>query len=155
MNPLQEPIKHLLESKNYNEKIKPLLRLIVEDKMNSIERDKTLERMGIRRISDIKEYTPDVVLDYIDYCLEDNAISDEEFRNVKLLKIFLGISEGDFEKNNREKRMADIFSKQIALVYKDKKVDYDEILHMESLQGLFGLSYNQFEGIIQKITRGF
>ena len=122
--------------------------------MNSIERDKTLERMGIRRISDIKEYTPDVVLDYIDYCLEDNAISDEEFRNVKLLKIFLGISEGDFEKNNREKRMADIFSKQIALVYKDKKVDYDEILHMESLQGLFGLSYNQFEGIIQKITQG-
>ena len=155
MNPLQEPIKHLLENKNYNEKIKPLLMLIVEDKMNSIERDKTLERMGIRRISDIKEYTPDVVLDYIDYCLEDNAISDEEFRNVKLLKIFLGISEGDFEKNNREKRMADIFSKQIALVYKDKKVDYDEILHMESLQGLLGLSYKQFEGIIQKITRGF
>lgn len=152
MNPLQSPIAHLLQTHSYNEKVVKILSLIVEDKMNSLARDEKLAEMGIRRISDIKEYTPDIVLDYIDYCLEDNAISDDEFRNAKLLKIFLGISEGDFVKNHREKRMKEIISKQISLVFADNKVDYEEILHMESIQGLFDLSYNQFECIIHEIV---
>lgn len=151
MNPLQEPIKHLLDSFSYNEKIIDILKPIVEDNMNSIARDEALVKHGVRRITDIKGYTPDVVLDYIEYCLEDNAISDEEFRNARLLKLYLGIEPGDFVKNNREKRMIGIISKQIKLVYADNIVDYEEVLHMENLQGLFDLSYNQFEDIIKTV----
>lgn len=147
MNKLSDPIKHLLSTKYYEFPIDRILPLLCEEQISTLARDKILSDAGYG-LSDIKQGALDVVLDYIEYCLEDNAISEEEFRNVRLLKAFFGIREGDFIDKNLNLRMEGILSRQIAYIMEDGVIDYSEILHLENLQGLFGLSYNQFEKIV-------
>ena len=99
MNQLQTAVSQQLTRNEYHPVIVKLLQLILSDKMNSLERDKVLHSCGIRRVSDIKSHTLPVILDYAIISLEDNFLEDTEMRNIKMLKLFFGIEEGDFYKN--------------------------------------------------------
>lgn len=153
MSHFQSTIKYLLDSKEYKEPIKAVLQLIVDNNMYGIERDKVLADYGIRRISDLKEYTLDVFIDYANLCLADDDITEEEYKEMRLLKLYLGIEEGDFSRNEKINAVKDVLVKQINVIYADGKIDYDELLHMDSLQGVFGLSYNEFHKLIDSLAK--
>ncbi len=149
MNQLGNAVTQLLAKKEYHPVVVDLLQLIVQGKMNSIDRDSVLRTYNIRRISDIKEHTLPVILDYALVSLEDGVIETAEMNNVKLLKAFLGIEEGDFYRNKLQKDVETIITLQLHKIYGDGVVDAQEALQMGELQNLFGLSYDQFETIVK------
>lgn len=155
MTDLQKTMSQLLETKNYPDLTKDLIRVIVDDidgRFNIIARDAVLHARGIRRISDIKEYTPQVVLDYANICLEDGLLTDAEIKQMTLLKLFLGIQEGDFYRNHLQKEVKAILTKQLELLYADGIITKDEALLQSDMQGLFGLNYAEYEEIVNSVA---
>ena len=66
--------------------------------------------------------------------------------------MFLGIEEGDFYRNGKKSAVKNILTKQLELIYADKKIDKQEALLMSDLQGLFGLNYMEYEEFISEIV---
>lgn len=150
---IQEIAQELIARKDYPEVIKAALQLIVDGQMNSLALDKVLAEKGIRRITDIKEKTLDVLLDYADIILEDDVLTPEELTNLKMLKLFFRKEEGDFQKNNKFNRVQTIIIKQLEKLYADNILDEQEALHQSDLQGVFGLGFDEYEKIVQKVVR--
>lgn len=150
---IQETAQELIARKDYPEVIKAALQLIIDGQMNSLALDKVLAEKGIRRITDIKEKTLDILLDYADIILEDDVLTPEELTNLKMLKLFFRIEEGDFQKNNKFNRVQTIIIKQLEKLYADNILDEQEALHQSDLQGVFGLGFDEYEKIVQKVVR--
>ena len=149
---IHETAQELIKRKEYPEVIVEALQLIIDGQMNSLALDKLLATKGIRRITDIKEKTLDVLLDYADMILEDDSISQEELTNLKMLKIFFRIQEGDFQKNNKFKRVESIIICQLEKLYADNILEYQEELHQSDLQGVFGLGHDEYMRIVNKVA---
>lgn len=152
---LQESARTLLESKSYEHKVAALLQLIADETTDVLpyKRNTLLEKLHIRNISDIKEQTIDVVLDYAKLALQDGVLTEEETKNIALLKAFFNIKEGDFYKLGREQATSDILTEQLEKLYADHKIDEQEALMKVDLQELFGLTYDQFRKIVNKIAQ--
>ena len=149
---IQESARELISRKEYPEVIQAALQLIVEGQMSSLALDKVLAEKGIRRITDIKEKTLDVLLDYADIILEDDSLSQEELRNLKMLKLFFRIEEGDFQKNNKFPRVEAVIVRQLEKLYADNILEYQEELHQSDLQGVFGLGHDEYMKIVNKVA---
>lgn len=150
---IQETAKELVSRKEYPEVIKAALQLIVEGQMNSLALNKILSENGIRRITDIKDKTLDVILDYADVILEDDAISQEELTNLQMLKLFFHVEEGDFQKNNKFKRVENIIIRQLEKLYADNVLEYHEELHQSELQGVFGMGHDEYMAIVNQVAK--
>lgn len=150
---IQETAQELITRKEYPEVIKAALQLIADGQMNSLALDKVLADKGIRRITDIKEKTLDVLLDYADIILEDDILTPDELRNLKMQKLFFRIEEGDFQKNNKFERVESIIIRQLEKLYADNILDEQEALHQSDLQGVFGLGYDEYARIVKKVAK--
>ena len=150
---IKETARALIERNDYPDVIKSALQLIIDDQMNSIALDKLLATQGIRRITDIKEKTLDVLLDYADIILEDDILTQEEITNLKMLKLFFRIEEGDFQKNNKSARVESIIVCQLEKLYADNVLDEQEALHQSDLQGVFGLGHDEYMKIVKKVAK--
>lgn len=150
---IQETAQELITRKEYPEVIKTALQLIMDGQMSSLALDKVLAEKGIRRITDIKEKTLDVLLDYADIILEDDILTSDELRNLKMLKLFFRIEEGDFQKNNKFARVESIIVRQLEKLYADNIIDEQEALHQSDLQGVFGLGYDEYANIVNKVAK--
>lgn len=153
MTTLQSTTLRLVQRHNYAERIKALLLLIADGKLNSIARDEVLQRYGVRRITDIKEQSLDIILDYAEQCLEDGVLTDDEMNDIRLLKIFFGIQEGDFAKNGKMPRVKKIITEQMQKLYADDKIDAEEALLKSDIQGLFGLGYGKYTDIVNHVAK--
>lgn len=149
---IQESVRELISRYEYPDVIKAALQLIIDGQMNSLALDKVLASSGIRRITDIKEKTLDVLLDYADLILEDDLLSQEELRNFKMLKLFFRVDEGDFQKNNKFQRVETIIVNQLEKLYADNILEYQEELHQSDLQGVFGLGHDEYMKIVNKVA---
>ncbi len=86
----------------------------------------------------------DLVLHYIFYILEDHEITSDEVDNVKRLKMFFKIK-GDMFYRHKSFPIKEIIFKQIQWMYRnDDKISNEEALQKVYLQGIFDLSYDQF-----------
>ena len=148
-----ETAQELITRKEYPEVIKAALQLIIDEQMSSLALDKVLAEKGIRRITDIKEKTLDVLLDYADIILEDDILTPDELRNLKMLKLFFRIEEGDFQKNNKFARVESIIVRQLEKLYADNIIDEQEALHQSDLQGVFGLGFDEYTNIVNKVAK--
>ena len=149
---IHETARELIARREYPAVIKAALQLIVDGQMSSIALDKVLAEKGIRRITDIKEKTLDVLLDYAEMILEDDSLSQEELRDLKMLKLFFRIEEGDFQKNNKFSRVEAIIVRQLEKLYADNILEYQEELHQSDLQGVFGLGHDEYMTIVNKVA---
>lgn len=149
---IQQTARELIARKEYPEVIKAALQLIVDGQMSSLALDKVLAEKGIRRITDIKEKTLDVLLDYADIILEDDSLSQEELTNLKMLKLFFRIEEGDFQKNHKFQRVEAIIVHQLEKLYADNILEYQEELHQSDMQGVFGLGHDEYMKIVNKVA---
>lgn len=150
---IQATAQELIMRKEYPEIIQDALQLIVNGQMSSFALDKVLAEKGIRRITDIKEKTLDVLLDYADIILEDDILTSDELRDLKMLKLFFRIEEGDFQKNNKFSRVESIIIRQLEKLYADNILDEQEALHQSELQGVFGLGYDEYANIVKKVEK--
>jgi len=150
---IQETARELITRKEYPEVIKAALQLIIDEQMSSLALDKVLAQKGIRRITDIKEKTLDVLLDYADIILEDDILTPDELRNLKMLKLFFRVEEGDFQKNNKFDRVQSIIVRQLEKLYADNILDEQEALHQSDLQGVFGLGFDEYAKIVDRVAK--
>lgn len=153
MTTIQSTSLLLMQRHSYAERIQALLQLIVDGKLNTIARDEVLQQYGIRRVTDIKEQSLDVILDYAEQCLEDGILTDAEMNDIRLLKIFFGIQEGDFTKNGKMPRVKKIIIEQMEKLYADDKIDAEEAMLKSDIQGLFGLGYGEYTDIVNQVAK--
>jgi hypothetical protein len=98
----------------------------------------------IKNIADIKEELLNLLIAYINIMLEDNIITDDELRSLKILKLYFRVKEGDFYKKCY-KGVENILHRQFEMLYSDNKIGTEEEKHDLRLQELFDLSYDQFD----------
>lgn len=152
MDALKLFISNAIEQKNYSSVMNGLLTLIVEDKMNSLARNEYLTKQGYG-IDDVKNESLTVIIDFAKSCLTDDYLSDEEMRNIGLLKLFLHVKDGDFMQNERIEDVQEILTLQLEKMYQDNLINKDEAISKTKLQELFGLSYDEFLDIVNVIAR--
>lgn len=152
MTELKKAIEEMIASGVYSPRICGILDLIIEDKMNSIELKKYLSQQCIS-INDIKQETLQVIIDYTNTCLEDDILTEQEMRNIQLLKLFLKVKEGDFIDYGKEPEITEILTWQLRKMYNDDVIDKEEALMKNDLQSLFDLSYDQFLDIVNEVAQ--
>ena len=66
--------------------------------------------------------------------------------------MFLGIEEGDFYRNGKKSIVKEVLTKQLQLMFADGIIDATEAILMSDMQGLFGLSYTEYEEFVQEVS---
>lgn len=143
-------ISQLKESKWYSDNVQELLDLILQGK-STIHFLDYLDSKNIK-LKDIKAQTMDVVLDYAELILEDDCLSDDEIINIRHLRRFFAIEDGEFLEYGKRDRVEAILIEQLEKLYADNKIDKEEMLHKSELQGLFGLGYDDYQDIVNKVA---
>jgi hypothetical protein len=85
----------------------------------------------------------DILVYFIEQCLEDHSLSEEEQSALQCLKRLFRIAEGDFYTLKRD-AITDSFRGEISRILADQTVDRSEVLDEVSLQPAFDLSYDQY-----------
>lgn len=152
MSTFKNIIPQIIEAGEYSSIMNDLLSLIIEDKMNSIARNDYLSQHA-KEIDDLKGESLSVIIDFAKLCLQDNYLSEEEMRNIGLLKLFLHVKDGDFIEFGRKDEVQEILSLQLEKMYEDNVINKDEAFNKTKLQELFGLSYDEFLDIVNVIAR--
>ena len=144
-------IKRVLESKHFSDLMHETLNLILNGKLTFYFFDEFLKSKNLT-LKDVKAETLDVILDYAEMILDDDNLSEDEILSIRTLRAFLGVEEGDFQQFKRMDRVEAIIIEQLQKLYADNKIDQKEMLHKSELQGLFGLSYNEYQDIVNKVA---
>lgn len=149
---LREAFGIILSIKSFSDYIIDIAELIYNNELDRENIQKVLDEQKIKKIEDIKEELLDLLIVYINLILNDHIISDNEKFNVELLKKYFKIKEGDFHKY-RFQEVEDILHRQFERIYLDNDIDAQEAIHNVELQGLFNLSYDQFDEFKEKEIR--
>ena len=126
-----------------------IIELVYYKKLNRNSLLDTLRKYKIKNISDIKKELLSLLISYINIILQDNIITDDELRNLKILKLYFRVKEGDFYKKCY-KEVEDILHQQFELLYFDNRISPKEEDYGLRLQELFDLSYDQFDKFKEK-----
>ena len=146
---LHQAFEKILSIESFSNCISDIVELIYNNQLTKDSLNEILKEYNIKEVEDIKEDILDLLLVYINLVLNDNVITENEMRNVILLKKFFKITEGDFY-NHRYDEVQEILYRQFEHLYADNKIDDEESLYKVELQELFDLSYDQFLEFINK-----
>lgn len=153
MDTLQDTVKKMMATKKYTDKINALLKLVADNKMNMSDLEATLAEFKIKRVTDLKDQLINVVLDYINICIEDNVLTQREMQDFRMLKHFFRIQDGDFIRCHKGQEIKHILIAQLHNIQSDNIVDKTEALMKVDLQEMFGLSYDQFLKIENEVSK--
>lgn len=142
-------INRLLREKQYSEPMRQVLNLFGDNCPDVLSLNLLLKSSG-RTMEDLREESIDVILNYIELCLEDDVLTQTEMETLVHLKRFLRIKEGDFLKYNKGKEIENILFLQLTKIFADNKVDNNEAMMKIDLQRLFDLSYDQYLAFEQR-----
>lgn len=140
---LNKTFETILSLENFSDYINEIIELIYTCEFDRSHLDRILKDNNIRQIEDIKEELLDLLIVYINLILNDNAITENEARDLKILKRVFKIKEGDFY-NHRKHEIKEVLNRQFERIYSDNRIDEEEALLKVGLQELFDLSYDQF-----------
>lgn len=149
---LQEAFRIIISIDSFSDYIVDIAELVYNGNLDKENLEKILKEHKISRVQDIKEELLDLLIVYINLILKDHIITDNEKRNIELLKIYFKIKEGDFYKYRRD-AIEDSLTRQFEILYADNIIDKDEALCNVGLQDLFDLSYDQIDGFKEKEVR--
>lgn len=141
---LHEAFGIILSIESFSDYVIDIAELIYNNELDRGNIKKVLDEHKIKKIEDIKDELIDLLIVYINLILNDHIVSDNEKYNVELLKKYFKIKEGDFY-SNRYQEVEDILHRQFEKIYFDNNISKEEALHNVDLQGLFNLSYDQFD----------
>ena len=144
-------IFQFLETHSYSPLMNEILKLPKESNKPLYDLNKILSENGLTKL-EIKQEALNVVLDLIEMIIQDDVIDEDEIKSVRLLCVFLGIEEGDFRLYEKMDRVEHIILNQMEQLYADNKIDANEALYKSNLQGLLGLSYNEYQDIVNKVA---
>jgi hypothetical protein len=140
---LQEPFGRILSSEDFGDATNDIAELIYLGQFNQRNLEDLLLEHGINDLNKIKAPVLDMIICYINVILDDNHITSKEAENVRYLKRFFKVKEGDFY-SKKHFEIGRILDRQFEYMYQNNKIDNTEALQKVQLQGLFDLSYDQF-----------
>jgi HNH endonuclease len=140
---LQASFGTILTIESFSSYVNEIVELIYTNELDRPNLELVLKQYQIKYVEDIKEEILDMLLVYINLVLNDGVITENEAGNIKLLKRFFKIKEGDFY-NLRYDEVDEVLNRQLERLYLDDKIDEAESLYKVGLQELFDLSYDQF-----------
>jgi hypothetical protein len=146
---LHQAFEKILSIESFTNCISDIVELIYNGKLTRETLNEILNGYNIKQVEDIKEDILDLLLVYINLILNDNVLTENEMRNVILLKKIFKIIEGDFYKY-RYDEVRETLYRQFERLYADNKIDGNESSFKVDLQELFDLSYDQFLEFIDK-----
>ena len=149
---LHEAFEIILSIESFSDYISDIAELIYNNQLSRENLQTILTHYQIHRIEDINEELLDLIIVYINLILNDHIITEKEKNNIGLLKIYFKIKEGDFY-NKRYYEVEDILNRQFDALYFDNTITNEEALHNVDLQGIFNLSYDQFDEFKEKQVR--
>lgn len=135
--------------KNFKPYLCQIIAALDQGEMDRHTLHEILQNNSIEKSSDSRAEILDLLLLYITIVLQDNVITAQELFQLKVLKRFFGIKEGDFY-NFRSDQVREILNKQFKRIYQDKVIDPNEALLKVGLQELFDLGYDQFHELSQQ-----
>ena len=144
-------IFHFLETHYYSPLMNEILKLSKESTNPLYDLNKILSENCLTKL-DIKQEALNVILDLVEMIIEDDVINEDEIKSIRLLRVFLGIEEGDFNLYEKMDRVEHIILNQMEKLYADNRIDATEALYKSNLQGLFGLGYNEYQEIVDKVA---
>jgi len=148
----KEAFEKILSNGQFEKVITEIAQLIYRNELNKQSFDSLLEKHGVAQIEKIKPPLLDLLLLYINLILDDKYLTETEARNIKFLKRFFKITEGDFYEY-RYYDIEKILDRQFDHMYRDNKVDKGEALQKVALQEIFDLGYDQFLQLIEKAVQ--
>ena len=149
---LYDAIRQLSERKQYSNTIQDILNIILTKYTPSTFLFLEYLEENNLQLKDIKGQTMDVILDYAELILEDDILSGTEIINIRMLRKFFCIEDGEFLEYGKRNRVEAILIEQLEKLYADNKIDREEMLHKSELQGLFGLGYDDYQDIVNKVA---
>lgn len=144
MYKFSETISHFLKEKANEIENKFFVDILSLSAIDVETIDSLLKKHNIHKVEDIKIESIELLLDYANFILRDNVISEDEFVDFEILKKIFKIKEGDFL-TLRKNEVNEILQKEFIRIYSDDYVDEREHLLNLNLQFLFDLSYDEFE----------
>ena len=139
---------------HYSPAMTEIIQTIIDGKWSSMRYEEILSEYKVRSNSvEFKKESLDVAIQYAILCLEDDALSEDEIKGMYMLKRLLYIEEGDFYKYDRKQEVEGVLAAQLLKVYDDGEISYEEAIHKVDLQGLFNLSYEEFEDVVRDIAQ--
>jgi hypothetical protein len=149
---LQEPFGRILSIEDFGEPVNDIAELIYLGQFSQRNQEDLLLEHGINDLNTIKAPVLDMIICYINVILDDNYITAKEAENVRYLKRFFKIKEGDFF-SKKYFEIGRILDRQFEYMYQNNKIDHTEALQKVQLQGLFDLSYDQFLKLSDKAVK--
>lgn len=139
---------------HYSPAMTEIIQTIIDGKWSSMRYEEILSEYKVRSNSvEFKKESLDVAIQYAILCLEDDALSEDEIKGMYMLKRLLYIEEGDFYKYDRKQEVEGVLAAQLLKLYDDGEISYEEAIHKVDLQGLFNLSYEEFEDVVRDIAQ--
>lgn len=155
LNPMPMKIDDLLlnalqkiKDENDADYLNEIIILIQKNELYRSKIDEILLKFKMDNPQEVQLDFLDLILQYIEFVLEDDLIEETEYYNVTQLKHLFQIKVGDFY-TQRHSAVQAILKKQLLKIYEDQQLDRSEIIHQFQLQGLFDLSYDQFSEFIE------
>jgi DNA mismatch repair ATPase MutS len=142
--PLEEALENILQMENLSEYVVDIVKTICNDGLNRDNVLEVLKKYGIDNIKDIKNELLDLIIYYVNVVLEDNLITENEIRNVQLLKLCFKIKDGDLYTLKRSKIEA-VLRHQLKRLYSDNMISAEEAVFNVGLQRLLDLSYDRYD----------
>lgn len=154
MQELIANLKKMLGIFQYSPAMTEILQTIIDGSWTSFRYAEILAEHKVRSNSvEFKKESLDVALQYAKLCLVDDALTEDEIIGMTMLKRLLYIEEGDFYKYDKKPEVTAILAAQLLKLYDDGEISYEEAIHKVDLQGLFNLSYEEFEDVVQDIAQ--
>jgi hypothetical protein len=141
---LHKAFETIFANGGFSDCVIEIIELVYCKKLNRNSLLGVIRKYRIKDIKDIKEELLNLLIAYINIILEDNIITDDELRSLKILKLYFRVKEGDFYKKCY-RGVESILHRQFEILYSDNKISPEEEEYDLRLQELFDLSYDQFD----------
>lgn len=146
---LHKAFEIILSIDTFSDYIIDISELIYKNELSRANISLVLQDHKINRIEEIKDELLDLLIVYINLILNDHIITENEKNNIKLLKIYFKIKEGDFYRR-RYNEIEDILHRQFERQFLDNKITREESIYNVELQEIFDLGYDQFDKFKEK-----
>lgn len=78
-------------------------------------------------------------------------LTEEECLSIRYMRAYFNVNEKDFNKHKKEARVQHIIIEQLRKLYADNQIDRQEAIMQSEIQGLFGLSSEQYSKYVDLV----
>jgi hypothetical protein len=144
-NDLHNALENILQNSDlFSDYVVDIISLMYEKQLNRRTLSELMKQYNIKDIKEIKYELLDLLIEYIKNILKDGVITENEQRNIKMLKRYFRIKQGYFYKK-RYYQIMEILKEQFEKLYILNKITTEEALYCVFLQDLFDLSFDQID----------